>query len=135
MSSASSACAGSMPNCSHSKAIAVRVGLGPKSAGVDVVEIVEMVVDADRLEHPAGIRRIAVGEDEAAAGQPRQQPRQPLVALHPVERDVVNVVKEVVRIDVMILHQPGERRPMRVEMRLSGRALLRPDRTPSRRSI
>jgi hypothetical protein len=29
--------------------------------------------DADRFKHPARIRRVAVGEDEAAAGQARQR--------------------------------------------------------------
>ncbi len=63
--------------------IAVRVGLGPKLAGVDVVQLVEMVVDADRLEHPPGIRRVAVGEDQLAARQPGKAARQPVVAARP----------------------------------------------------
>ena len=33
-----------------------------------------------------------------------------------VERDVVHVFQEMVRVDVVILHQPGKRRPVRVEM-------------------
>ena len=98
--------------------IAVRVGLGPKLAGVDVVELVEMPVYAERLEHPPGIRRIAVGEDQLAPRQPRQRRRQPLVLAHAVERDVVDVGQEVVRVDLMLGHQPGQRGAVGMEMLL-----------------
>src|SRR5437763_14920095 len=98
--------------------VAVRIGLGPEIAGVDIVKIVEMQVHADRLEHPARIRRVAIGEDETAAWKPRQQPCQALVGLHPVEWDIVNVGEEIVGVDVMLAHQAGESRSMLMEMRL-----------------
>jgi hypothetical protein len=34
----------------------------------------------------------------------------------PVERNVVHVLEEMVRVDLEVLHQPSERRPVRVEM-------------------
>src|SRR5260221_10898423 len=68
------------------------------------------------MQPPPSIRRIAVGEDEPPAGQARQQAREALVALHPVERDVVNILEEMVRIDLMLLDEPGERRSVRMEM-------------------
>ena len=52
--------------------IAVRVGLRAIAAGVDVVQVLEMIVDANRLEDAPGIGRIAVGEDEAPPGQTGQ---------------------------------------------------------------
>src|SRR6185369_14127354 len=42
---------------------------------------------------------------------------EPLVGANSVERDVVDVFQEFVRIDAMFLHQSGERRPMLMEMR------------------
>ena len=78
----------------------MRVGLGPKLGGVDVVQLVEMVADAERVEHAAGIRLVAVGEDELAARQAGKAARQPVVARDPVERDGVDVVEEFVRVDV-----------------------------------
>ena len=65
----------------------------------------------------AGIGRIAIGEDELAARQAGKARRQPRVGRDPVERDRMHILKEVVRVDRMLLHQPGKRRPVRVEMR------------------
>src|SRR4030095_12086777 len=73
-------------------------------------------MDADRLEHSAGIRRVTVGKDEPRSGQTREQAREPFITLHPVERDVVNVDEEVVRINRLLFHQACERRPMVVKM-------------------
>jgi hypothetical protein len=82
------------------------------------MEVIEVLVYTDRVQHPASIRRIAVGEDEAAARQPRQEPREPIIAFDPIERDIVDVLKEIVRIDLMLLDEPGERRSMGVEVML-----------------
>src|SRR5579859_2305183 len=82
------------------------------------MELVKMIRDADSVEHPARIGRIPVGEDEAASGKTRKQADQPLVAPDPVERDVVDVGEEIMRVNAMFLHQPGKRRPMLVEMGL-----------------
>ncbi len=62
---------------------------------MDVVEIVEMAVHADRLEHAPGIRRVAVREDEASAGEAREQSAEALVALDAIKRDCVHVFEEV----------------------------------------
>lgn len=83
--------------------IAVGLGLGAKLGGVNVVQMLELVADADRLQHSPGIRRIAVGEDELAPRQPPQPRRQPRVRTDPVERNVVHVVQEMVGIDPMFI--------------------------------
>ena len=61
---------------------------------MNVMEMLEMLSDADSLEHPAGIRRVAVGKDKAASGKPGQQPGEPLVALHPLQWYIVDVFEE-----------------------------------------
>ena len=40
------------------------------------------------------------------------------IGVNPVERDVMHLVQEVIRVDVMLFHQTGERRSMLVEMGL-----------------
>jgi hypothetical protein len=96
----------------------VRVGLGAKVAGVNVVELVEMLMDADPLQNAASVGRIAVGEDELAARQPGESGRQARVGRDPIERDRMDVLQEIVRVDVALLHQAGQRRPMLMEMSL-----------------
>jgi hypothetical protein len=80
------------------------------------VEVVEMIVNADRLEHSARVGRIAIGEDEAPSREPRQNSYEPLVTGHPVEGDVVDVFEEMMGIDFMLLHQARKRRPVGMEM-------------------
>ena len=84
---------------------------------MDVVEAVEGVANPDPVEHAPGIWRITIGVDEFAPGQLRERRDQPLVAADPVERDVVDVVEEMMRIDVMLLHQPRKRGAMFVKVR------------------
>src|SRR5690348_11858274 len=98
--------------------IAKGVGFRTKATGMNVVQIVEITVDADRFEHSARVGCIAVGEDEASARESRQKLSKALVSSDPVERNVVHVGKEVMRVDVMLLHQTGKRCSMSVEMRL-----------------
>ena len=62
-----------------------------------------------RVEHLPRIIALAIGVDELAAGQAGQRRDQAVVARKPVERDVVDVAHEMVRIDIVMLHQPGER--------------------------
>jgi len=85
---------------------------------MDVVKVIEMFVDADRFEHSPRIGRIPVGEHELPARQARDRFAKAVVATHPIERNVVNILEEIVRIDLVMFHQAGERRSMFVEMRL-----------------
>ena len=130
MSSTSSPCFGSMPNRSQQQFVAMRVGLWADSCwrecrgGRGSVRATPIA-----SEDPACIGRVAVGEDEArdreAGPAPPQAARR---TLDPVERDVVDVLKEVMRIDVTLFHQPGERRAMLVEMVLLDAIALPPHR-------
>jgi len=112
--------------------IAVRVGLWAIATRLDVVELVEMVAEPDLVEHSACIRRITVREDESAAGQTVKKSREPLVALEPVQCDVMYIREEMVGIYPMFLHQPRECRAVLVEVsflyapRLFGAAVEQP---------
>ena len=99
------------------QSIAVRVGLGTQFAGVDVVKLVEVRVDPDRLEHPPGIWRIAVGEDELAAGQAGQGRGEARIGPTRSSGICMDVFEEVLRVDAVVLHQTGEGRAMLVEVR------------------
>ena len=52
-----------------------------------------------------------------------KQPREALVALDEVQRDVVHVMEEIVRVDLMLLDEPGKRRAVGMEV-----VLLHPPR-------
>ena len=53
-----------------------------------------------------------------APRKPAEPGIEPRIGDDPVECDVVDVGEEVVRVDAMMLHQPGQRRAMVMEMRL-----------------
>ena len=86
------------------QAIAVEIRLGAKLGGMNIVQAFEFAADADRVEHAPGIRRIAIGEDELAARQPGEPAQQPRIGRDSIERDGVNVVEEMMRIDVVMHH-------------------------------
>jgi hypothetical protein len=84
---------------------------------MDVVKLVDMTLDTDPGEYAPGVGLVTIGEDEAAAGQSGQQAGKPVVALNAIEGDIVNVIQKIVRVDAMLLHQPGKRGPVRMKMR------------------
>ena len=88
--------------------IGARIGLGDIIHGVDVVDPVEGVGEAEPVEHAPGIGLVAVGEDELAARQPVERGHHPRIGGQPGEIDVVDIIEEFVRLDPMFLHQPGE---------------------------
>jgi hypothetical protein len=77
-----------------------------------------MLADPDRLEDSLRIGRVAIGEDEFAARQARERAAEPLIPAHSVKRDGVDIVEELARIHLVMLHQAGERRSMLMEMGL-----------------
>ncbi len=82
------------------------------------MEVVDDGRNAEPVEHFPGVIGVAVGVDELAARKPLQRADQPVVSRQPVERDVVHVAHEMMRIDVVVLHQPGERGAAAVEVHL-----------------
>ena len=56
--------------------------------------------------------------DELASGQTLQRADQPVVSRQPVERNVVHVAHEMMRVDLVVLHQPGERGAAAVKVHL-----------------
>ena len=78
-----------------------------KLGGVDVVEVVEMMRHAESVEDAAGVRRIAVGEEIFAPWKAAEAGIEPRVRDDPGQVDVVDVGEEVIRVDSMMLHQPG----------------------------
>ena len=82
------------------------------------MEVVDDRGNAEPVEHFPGVIRIAVGVDELAPRQPLQRADQPIVSRQPIERNVVHVAHEMMRIDVVVLHQPGKRGAAAVEVHL-----------------
>ena len=77
-------------------------------------------------QHAAGIRRVGIGEDDLAPGQPRDGGRKRSVFLQRVHLDIMDVFQECVRIDLMFGHQPGKRGTVAVEIALLDAACLVP---------
>ena len=90
---------------------------------MDVVHPVERIGEAEPLEHAARIILAGIGEDELAPRQPVERRDQGRIGGEPGEIDVVDEIEEVVRVDAMVRHQPGERGAVGVEI-----ALLHPPR-------
>ena len=78
----------------------------------------KLLAEAEPVEHLQRIGRVAVGEDELAPRQPRDRRGQRRVLLEHVHLDIVDVGEEIVRIDVVLGHQPGQRRAVAVEILL-----------------
>ncbi len=74
--------------------------------------------DAQPVKHLPGIIGIAIGMHELAARQPAQRSNQAVVARQAVERDIMDIAHEMVGIDVVMLHQSGERGSGTVKMHL-----------------
>ena len=108
--------------------IALRIGLGHIGHGVDVVQAVEGVGEAEPAEHAPGVPLVGIGEDELAARQPVERRDQRRICGQPGEVDVVHEVEEFARVDAVVAHQPGERRAVREEMP-SAPAAPPPDRS------
>jgi hypothetical protein len=104
--------------------IARRVGLRLVGTGVNVVDRLETVAQAQAGQHAAGIRRIAVGEDQLAAGQRRHRAHQPPILGNRVHLDIVDEIEEFVRIDAVGSHQPRQGRAMLPEIALLNRPRL-----------
>ena len=98
--------------------VSVRIGFRPEVACVDVVQIVEVRLHPDRLEHPPRIRRIAVGEHEIASREAGERVAERLVAGHAIKGNGVHVSEKVVGVDPMLLHQARKRGPVLVEVTL-----------------
>src|SRR3954452_3263196 len=84
--------------------IAMNLRLGSQVGCEDVVEVIDHGRDAQPVEHLPCIFSIAVGMDELAAGQAGQRFDQTVVADEAVERDVVDVAHEMMRVDIVMLH-------------------------------
>jgi len=93
------------------------IRLGPKLACMDVVQILEMVADPNRRQHPPGISRVTVREDELASRQSREASCKPRIRTNAVESNCMNVPQELMRIDGMMLHQSRQCRSMLMKMR------------------
>ena len=105
MSSTVTAWVGSIPELVEELAVAVQFRLGRQIGGEDVVR--DGRPDAEPVEHLPGMIGIAVGVDELRHGsRPSGDQAAPFEA---VERDVVDVAHEMMRIDIVILHRSGER--------------------------
>ena len=70
------------------------------------MEMVDLSADPEAFEHPPRIIGIAIGMDELPARQPGQRCDQPVVPSDPIEGNVVHVGHEMLRIHIVMLHQP-----------------------------
>ncbi len=98
--------------------VARRVRLGHIGHGVDVVQAVEGVGEAQPVEHAPRMPFVGIGEDELSSRQPVERRDQSRIGGQPREFAVVHEVEEFARVDSMVAHQPGERRAMFEEVRL-----------------
>jgi len=94
------------PELIEQLAIAMALGLGRQIRREDVMEMVDPSADPEAFEHPPRIIGIAIGMDELAAREPGQRCDQPVVPSDPIERDIVHVGHEMLRIHIVMLHQP-----------------------------
>ncbi len=109
--------------------------LGHQVHRVNVVHRLERVAQAEAIEDAQRIGLVAVGEDELAARQLRDRGGERGVGLQHVHLDRMDIGEEVVRIDVMFRHQPGQRRAVAVEIVLLQPARLVPRQLQQPRDI
>ena len=110
MSSAKAARVGSTPCFTHQLVVDRLVRLGPVVAGDDVEDRLEMMRHAQPLHDLLGMRHVARGEDDLAAGQRRQRrSRAPGLALDRRVVDVVHVIEVMARIDAVQAHHAAHR--------------------------
>ena len=102
--------------CRDHRRVALGLGLGAVGAGVDVVDRLEAFAETQPREHLGRIGCVAIGEDQFAAGQPRDRLGEPAILAQHVEIDIVDVREIVVRIDVMRRHQPRHRGAVLLEI-------------------
>ena len=89
------------------KASALR--LGHELARGDVADVLEQVQHAELFGDALGVAARAVGEDELAAGQACDRGGQLGRFGHGRQIDVVHVVEEGLRVELVDLHQPRQR--------------------------
>src|SRR3546814_17966719 len=82
--------------------------LGRIAAGMDVVDRLEAFAEAELVEHPHRIGRIAIGENELAPRQGGDRFDQQRVTLKHAEIDLVHAIEKLTRLDVLMRHQPAQ---------------------------
>ncbi|MPL94886.1 hypothetical protein SDC9_41045 [bioreactor metagenome] len=85
------------------------LGLGMELGILDAEHPVEKPAEPARREHPMGIGRRAVGEDDLAPGQIADRAAQCRIGAERVEGDVVHLGEVGHRVEPVLVHQPGER--------------------------
>ena len=104
------------PKLVDEQAVSVGRRLGDQFGGVNVVQMLEMARNPDPVEHSVGIRRIAIGEQEFASGEPAQPCIKQGIGRDPIEIDIMDIGEKMVRVDIVMLHQSGQGGAMLVEM-------------------
>src|SRR3546814_12491613 len=80
--------------------------LGRIAAGMDVVDRLEAFAEAELVEHPHRIGRIAIGENELAPRQGGDRFDQKRVTIKHAEIDIVHEIEKLTRLDVVMRPQP-----------------------------
>ena len=83
---------------------------------MDVVDRLERLRQAEFRQDACRIGCVAVGEDQFAAGQASDQASEAGILGQHVQIDVMDVGEIMMRIDMMLAHQPGERGAVRLEI-------------------
>src|SRR3546814_14442902 len=94
--------------------------LGRIAAGMDVVDLREAFAEAELVEHPHRIGRIAICEDELASGQAGDRLDQQRVTIKHAEIDIVHEIEKLTRLDVVMRHQPEQGGDVAVEIVILG---------------
>ena len=76
--------------------------------GLDVVDLAEVVADAEPRHHAPGVGCIGVGEHQLAAGQPTKRRLQRLARCDRREIDVVHVVEKGCGVHIVLEHEAAQ---------------------------